>query len=121
MKLFSEAMEYLKIAGDQDLSFIVNGFDWAALGGGPVVELDGGNGHIAIPAAKAFTRLQFIIEEPPSNAEPVKAATQSDLPSRVSFPEHHYFKPPPVADAKAYFALRVFHDWLDEDCVRIIK
>jgi hypothetical protein len=67
MKLFSEAMECLKGGGVQDPSCIINGFDWAALGEGPVVDLGGGNRHISVAIAKAFPRLRIVIEDLPSN------------------------------------------------------
>lgn len=55
MKLFSEAMECLKGGSAQDPSFVIGGFDWAALGEGPIVDLGSGNGHISIALARGIS------------------------------------------------------------------
>ena len=121
MKLFSEAMECLKGVGLQDPAFMFNGFDWAALDEEPVVGLGGGNGHTSVAIARAFPHLCVIIEDLLSNAEPAKATISSELQSRVTFLEHNFFQPQLVTDAKAYFTRVVFHDWEDEECVRITQ
>jgi hypothetical protein len=120
-KLFSQATECLKGGGAQDPSFIVNGFDWGALGEGPVVDLGGGNGYISVAVAKAFPHLRVAVEDLLSNAEPARATISSELQSCVNFLVQDFFRPQLVTDAKANFARMVFHDWPDEDCVRIIQ
>ena len=121
METFSSAMACLTGKQTLNLQHMVNGFDWAALGEGPVVDLGGGNGHVSVTIAKAFSNLRLIVEDLPSNAEPARSTIPEDLQSRVSFLEHNFFEPQPMIEAKAYFARRIFHDWPDEDCLRIIQ
>lgn len=44
----------------------------------------------------------------------------ADLPPTIKPMVHDFFTPQPVKGAKAYYLHRVFHDWPDADCERIL-
>lgn len=100
---------------------IANGFDWASLGNGTVVDVAGGLGTVSRALAKHFPKLNFIVQDQPdvlSQAPPVEDESSK---SRVSFMEHDMFTPQPVADADVYFFRRVFMEWSDEKAVDILR
>ena len=91
-----------------------------------LVDLGGGNGHIAIQIARGFPDLNVIIQDLPSNrsAANQKIASVHDpaLASRVKFSEQDFFKPQPDSlRPRAYYMRAILHDWNDEDCVRLLK
>ena len=50
-----------------------------------------------------------------------KAMDISDLDGRVEFMQHDFFKPQPVSGVGGYLIRQVFHNWNDEDCVKILQ
>ena len=58
MKGFTAAMESrARTSGGSDFSYFREGFDWASLGQGPLVELGGGSGQVMTQIAKDFPEL----------------------------------------------------------------
>ena len=35
--------------------------------------------------------------------------------------QHDFFKPQPVKNADAYFFRLIFHDWPDQECIKILR
>ncbi|KAK3349706.1 O-methyltransferase-domain-containing protein [Lasiosphaeria hispida] len=126
MDRFSAAMNtYMKNMHGPSNAHFTNGFDWAALGTGVVVDIGGGNGHNAVGIAKSFPQLEFIVQDLPKNEGPAsellgEAGVEPE--GRVRFQPHDFFNPQPGLQPppKAYMLSRVLHDWTDEDCVRIL-
>jgi hypothetical protein len=124
MRGFTAAMESrARTSGGSDFSYFANGFDWASLGEGPLVELGGGSGQVMTNIAKSFPELKVIIQDLPSNQEIAqKRIGASGFQDRISFQPQDFFTPQPEGlYPKAYFFKSVLHDWNDADCARILK
>jgi len=120
MAMFSDAMKSSE--SGRDAGHFLDGFDWASFGEGPVVDLGGGNGHIAIPIAERFPHLMIIIQDLEANKQLAADLIQSELKDRITFQVQDFFKPQATkTGAKAFFLRHIIHDWSDEDASRILK
>lgn len=125
MNLFSAAMICtLSSTMGSSLGPFLQAFDWDSLGTGTVIDVGGGNGHIEMSLVKELSRLNFVIQDLPTNAEPAQALiAQHDAHDRISFQSHDFFQPQPTQQVppKAYLLSRVLHDWQDDDCIKILR
>ncbi|KAL9053044.1 MAG: hypothetical protein Q9162_005032 [Coniocarpon cinnabarinum] len=100
---------------------LVDNYDWASLGSAHVVDVGGGLGHASIALAEAFPKLTFTVQD----FETVVATGKQDLPEplkgRIAFQAHDFFKPQSVEGADVYLFRSIFHDWPDEECIRILR
>ncbi|CAI7642017.1 unnamed protein product [Penicillium viridicatum] len=107
------------------LKQLVDGWDWAAVGNGLVVDVGGSTGHASIALARKYPRLSFIVEDLPEVAAggPAYLASQDngqELSTRISYKAHSFFDPQPVNDADVYLLRMILHDWAFDDSVRIL-
>ncbi|KAH8698978.1 sterigmatocystin 8-O-methyltransferase [Talaromyces proteolyticus] len=108
-----------------DVKHLVNGYPWADLGHGLVVDVGGSTGNADIALAKSFPDLRFIVQDLPDNASAGREAAEANLPSdilsRISFQGHDFTKPQPVAGADVYLLRMILHDWPDHVAITILK
>ncbi|KAL8794412.1 MAG: hypothetical protein Q9195_002999 [Heterodermia aff. obscurata] len=118
---YADAMTYIANGIGLEHHHIVNGYDWASLGEGTVVDVGGSQGSLSIAIAQAFPSLRCIVQD---RAE-VIALGQEKLPSRVhgrvDFMAHDFFQEQPVKDADIYILRWILHDWSDLYASRIIQ
>nr|POF12916.1 o-methyltransferase lepi [Quercus suber] len=90
------------------------------------VDVGGGRGHdIRGLAAKYPTQdARFVLEDLPV----VVAETEQDFAregavrdARIEILPHDFFQPQPIKGANVYYLHKIFHDWPDKDCVRILE
>ena len=99
---------------------VTNGYDWAGLGEGTVVDIGGGIGTVSIALATAFPKLHFVVQDRPDvigNA----VVEDADIKNRIKFMEHDFFQEQPIKHADVYFFRWVLMEWSDEKAVEIIK
>ncbi|KAI0010929.1 O-methyltransferase-domain-containing protein [Xylariaceae sp. FL0662B] len=125
MEKFSVAMKAL-FAGHSGNSFspFVQGFDWAALGNGLIIDVGGGNGHIeANIMNKIPSGIDFLIQDLATNEGPANAVIKHHgAEGRVKFQIHDFFTAQPSElRPRAYILSRILHDWQDTDCVKILR
>ncbi|KAK5097526.1 hypothetical protein LTS08_006940 [Lithohypha guttulata] len=101
----------------------VQGFDWASIEEGLVIDIGGGNGHIEANIFKDLPGVNFLIQDLAENEQATKELAQKQgAGDRISFQVHDFFQPQPAdLQPKAYILSRVLHDWQDADCVKIIQ
>lgn len=123
MPQFTAAMKSHTTASVRDDSVLARAFDWTALGEGPVVDLGGGSGHIAVRLARAFPQLKFVVQDQASNEQVALDTIPEDMRDRVTYQTQDFFEP--QADTKlkpkAFFLRAIMHDWPDDDCLRILR
>ncbi|KAF2728854.1 putative O-methyltransferase [Polyplosphaeria fusca] len=95
-----------------------NGFPWASLKTGKVIDIGGGNGHIAIALARSFPLLQFVVQD--ISPRMLSQAEQFE-DQRVTFQEHDFFTPQPVHDASVFIIRQCLHNQSDEDAIKIVR
>ena len=112
-------------------------FDWDSLGKAVVVDVSsksqedayfltrpqigGGGGHISADIATFHPKLQFIVQDQPSQEIVFNSRVPADLRSRISFQPYDFFTPQPVKEADVYFLSHVLHDWSDEMALKILR
>ncbi|KAF5847073.1 hypothetical protein GGP41_003390 [Bipolaris sorokiniana] len=105
-------------------AYLLEAFDWKALGNAKVVDVGGSSGSTAIMLAKAYPRLNIVVEDLPgpiSNAQNLISNLTDDVRSRVKACEHDFFQPQPHQGADVYLLRTILHDWPDTDAIKILK
>ncbi|KAJ8130859.1 hypothetical protein O1611_g2769 [Lasiodiplodia mahajangana] len=118
---FAKAMAGLREMDSHLDSLLKDGFDWSALRG-TVVDCGGGNGHISKSLAVLYPELKFIVQD--SNTDMLAEGSESlshNLQGRVTYSQHSFFDPQPVAGAAAFLIRQCAHNWADKDVVTIFK
>jgi ubiquinone/menaquinone biosynthesis C-methylase UbiE len=107
---------------DRQISELRNEFPWETLGGGKVVDVGGGSGHVSIYLASQYPELKFVVQDSEFH---MLAEAQSKLTpniaKRVQFMQHDFFSEQPVTDASAFFMRQCTHNWNDRDCIKIFR
>ena len=107
------------IASQNDFEFIIQSFDWKSYSNATVVDVGGGCGTVSEGLALRLPRLNFIVQD---SEEVVRySSVVLDVKDRVSFMPHDFFHEQPVRGAQIYYFRNIFHNWSDEDCVRILR
>lgn len=119
-KRFANAMK-ATTAGQLDTPMSgTKAFSWASIGSGTVVDVGGSEGHASMELAEAFPSLSFIVQDRPEVISGAQSKVPPSLQSRVSFMAHDFFTEQPVK-ADCYLFRRIFHNWPDAYCVRILR
>lgn len=103
-----------------DPAHITDNYDWASLGQARVVDVGGGQGHIAMELARRFGDLDITVQDMDKMIANGEAGLPTQLRDRVSFMAHDLFAPQTV-QADVYFFRWIFHNWSDKYCVQILR
>lgn len=103
-----------------DSIHIIENYDWASLGRAKVVDVGGGQGHIAIDLASRFGDLEFVVQDMGKMIENAEARLTPEVEGRVRFMEHDLFALQTVS-ADVLFFRWVFHNWSDKYCIDILR
>jgi hypothetical protein len=88
-------------------SYLIEGYDWDALGAATVVDVGGADGYISRALSETYPRLNMVVEDLP---DVVAAAEQAPPSDRVRYQAHDFFFPQPIAAADIHLFRWVFHD-----------
>ncbi|TFK83220.1 S-adenosyl-L-methionine-dependent methyltransferase [Polyporus arcularius HHB13444] len=101
-----------------------------------IVDVGGGFGSVSVQLAEAYPHLRFIVQDREQTlalAPKILGATHKDLlhSGRVLFHAQDFFTPQPasyevpgvgnVDHAAVFLVVRIMHNWLDEDCKKILS
>lgn len=105
-----------------DANGLVNGYDWSSINGqgGTFVDLGGANGHASVAIARANPNMHFVVQEMLDVVEKAKYHIPQDVADRVQCMAHDFFQPQPVA-AQAYPFRQIFHNWGDDNFIKILR
>ena len=105
----------LRHACSLPISPVQDAFDWNTLPhGAKVVDVGGSKGHVILGLAERFPHLQYVVQD-------ISISTDSaSRPDNVSFITHDFFTPQPI-QADVFFFRKVFHDWSDANCQKILR
>ena len=99
---------------------VTEGFDWKGLpAGSKFVDVGGGHGQIAIAILRTAGQLRGVVQDLQNVISQV-SGPPNDLRDRLTFEVADFFAPQQEKDAEVYLFRRVFHDWPDTDCLRIL-
>ncbi|KAK8064600.1 hypothetical protein PG994_007238 [Apiospora phragmitis] len=102
---FSKAMRfYSAVVPGYAESHLVEGYDWASLGTGTVVDVGGADGYVSRALSKAHPRLNLVVEDLPDVVEAAAGKQQQPMPTdcRIRYKAYNFFSPQPVASADVY-------------------
>ncbi|KAI9654281.1 MAG: hypothetical protein M1831_005446 [Alyxoria varia] len=123
---FAAYMRNVTSSEGVSLQHLVAGYAWGDVPeGGIVVDVGGSTGSAAIALAEAFTGLEFIVQDLPSNADNGRKSlaelNSPDIGSRVKFQAHDFTRPEPVQGADVYLLRMILHDWPDDEAAEILR
>lgn len=122
---FAGYMRNVTTSNGVNIKHLVDGYPWAELGSGLVVDVGGSTGSAAIALARSFPDLSFIVQDLPENAIAGRQAAKESLPddilSRITFQGHDFMKPQPVVSGNIYLLRMILHDWPNHVATTILK
>ena len=119
-KRFANAMKAMTAGQPNTPMSDTKAYHWASIDSGTVVDVGGSEGHVSIELAKSFPSLKFIVQDRPEVISGAQAKVPPGLQSRVTFMAHDFLNEQPV-EANCYLFRRIFHNWPDAYCVRILQ
>lgn len=118
---FGRLMDAMRQAPIYSVSHLVNGYDWASLGGGKVVDVGGSLGHTSVAIAEKSPELTFVVQDLPEVVEQGRAKIAGKPSDKLEFMAHDFFKEQPIKDADIYLLRQILHDWPDAEATTILK
>ncbi|KAI1840682.1 hypothetical protein JX266_013089 [Neoarthrinium moseri] len=102
------------------LDYLLDGYDWAALGPTKMIDLGGFKGRISIALAERYPNLDILIQDMGMNKDEAHAAVPDKLKSRINFMTHDMFQTQTVG-ADVYYIRQVLHDWPDKYGIKVLR
>jgi len=86
-----------------DIKHLVNGFPWASIDtlGSTIVDVGGGHGTVSRELHDHTTHTKFIVQDLPGTVSEGESALPEQYKSRISFMEHDFFNPQPIAGPRS--------------------
>ncbi|RFU25236.1 hypothetical protein B7463_g11100, partial [Scytalidium lignicola] len=114
---FGRAMQFFSTGEGYEVTSLVEGYPWAKLGKGTVVDVGGANGFASAAISRAFPDLKLIVQDI-RMVEEIKV----DYPgTNIEWMEHDYFQPQPVVGADVYLYRFVFHNIYDDKAIEVLR
>ncbi|KAL9053000.1 MAG: hypothetical protein Q9162_005056 [Coniocarpon cinnabarinum] len=117
-----QAMNAFTKGAMHDTRALTDGYDWKDIDArnGTVVDLGGAGGHATFAIARANPNIQCVIQELPHIVDKFKSQVPQDIANRTKFEVHDFFKPQTTI-AQAYLFRQTFHNWNDENCIKMLR
>ncbi|KAH8885023.1 putative sterigmatocystin 8-O-methyltransferase precursor [Thozetella sp. PMI_491] len=124
-RLFSGYMKGVYGGVATNVAHVVHDLDWASVGQGVVVHIDGAPGSVAVALAESFPRLRFVVQDSPEtlgNSRGLMAAQPAHVRERIQTVAADRFtvqqpRPGPVV----YIIRMTLHNHSDSECQRILN
>ncbi|KAK3360902.1 S-adenosyl-L-methionine-dependent methyltransferase [Lasiosphaeria ovina] len=119
---FATAMAVYASRPEYSPAFIVDHYDWAALGPETrVVDVGGAQGHVAMALARGHANLaSVLVQDMAVVVAGADAGVPAALKSRIAFMPHDLLAPQTVV-ADVYYFRWILHNWSDKHCVLILR
>ncbi|KIX92782.1 uncharacterized protein Z520_11445 [Fonsecaea multimorphosa CBS 102226] len=103
---------------------IKSAFEWSSLSHATIVDVGGSLGHGSVAILETNPTLTCVVQDLPKTiaqaTDPSTSIVPAHMKSRISFQEHSFWDPQPVA-ADIYFLRMIFHDWADKYAKKILQ
>ncbi|KAL6721250.1 hypothetical protein ACLMJK_000352 [Lecanora helva] len=118
---YGAAMAWFATRPDLQAQYVVDGFDWASLGAGTVVDVGGSYGTLSVAIGRNFPLLHFIVQDQREVVETARQVLPEEMKNRVKFLGHDFFTEQPIKEAQVYLLRWILHDWSDKYAITIIR
>lgn len=101
---------------------LAQGYPWASIGNGigTVVDVGGSKGNISVVLAQTAPGLRFVVQDLGGAMQGAKDSIPEDVAQRIKFMEHDFFNHQ-LVKADAFLFRMIFHNWSDENVIKILK
>lgn len=120
-KRYASAMTFFSTGPGLEVSHVLNGFDWASIGKGKVVDVGGSHGSLSIAIARRYPDITLVVQDRPPTVREGLANLPPELADRMTFMTHDFFKEQPILHADVYVLRWILHDWSDKYAIRILQ
>lgn len=85
-----------------------------------VVDLGGAHGYTAVDLAQAYPHLKLVVQDLPDIVKGIEDRFPEDAKGRITVMAHDFFAEQPL-QADVYCFSQIFHDWPEEQCIKILR
>lgn len=117
-KRFAAAMTFFDKKPGLESKHIVEGYDWAAVGHGLLVDVGGSHGSLSRAIAERFPKIRCIVQDLPETV--ATAEVPPNLANRFEFVAHDFFTEQTVS-ADIYLFRWILHTWSDKYAIKILR
>lgn len=115
---FANGMKMFSMRPGFENEHIVEGYDWATIGTGLLVDIGGSNGSLSIAIAERFPEIRCIVQDLPQVV--MSAEVPPALANRFQFIAHDFFNEQKLS-ADIYLLRWVLHNWSDKYSIKILR
>jgi predicted O-methyltransferase YrrM len=116
---FATALSFFNNHPGHAQHYLVDALDWSNVE--TFVDVGGSLGASAITVAQHIPSVKCIIQDRPEIISRANAAIPDSLTDRVTIMGHNFFDEQPIKNADIYHFRRVFHNWSDKYCIKILQ
>ncbi|MCJ1270219.1 hypothetical protein MMC22_010115 [Lobaria immixta] len=117
-KRFANAMNFFGMKSGFEPKHIVDGYDWATINSGLLVDVGGSDGSLSIAIAERFPKIRCVVQD--LSEVVMSAEVPPALANRVQFIAHDLFKEQKLS-ADVYVLRWVLHNWSDKYSIKIVR
>ena len=117
-KRFADAMTYFNMKPGFENKHIVEGYDWAAIGNGLLVDVGGSHGSLSRAVLEHYPEIRCVVQDRPDIVK--TANVPPALANRLKFQAHDFFTKQPLS-ADIYLLRWVLHNWSDKRAIKILR
>lgn len=117
-KRFANAMNFFGMKSGFEHKHMVDGYDWATIDTGLLVDVGGSDGSLSIAIAERFPGIRCIVQD--LSEVVMSAKVPPALADRVQFIAHDFFKEQKIS-ADVYVLRWVLHNWSDKYSIKIVR
>ena len=99
------------------LHHLTDGYSWATIGSGTVVDVGGSRGHVSFAIARKYPKLRLVVQDLPR----VIGSAKEEPGLNVKFMAHDFFDEQPIKHADVYLYRNILHNWPDKYALKILR
>ncbi|KAJ5151389.1 uncharacterized protein N7482_010641 [Penicillium canariense] len=122
-KLFGGYMKGVAASEGTAVRHLLTDYDWAQLGPGLVVHIDGAPGTVCVALAEAFPRLRFVVQDTAEQTNQSRSFIKSQpepIRSAIEVASHDHYSSQPIQNANVYLLRMVLHNHSDANATRVL-
>ena len=115
---FATAMTFFNRKPGFENKYVVEGYDWAAVGDGLLVDVGGSHGSLSQAILERFPAIRCVVQDRPDVIK--SAQVPAAVADRLEFAAHDFFTKQPLS-ADVYLLRWILHNWSDKYAIEILR